>query len=62
MTELLIVDPRDGRELGTVDLSLFGDEDGLPEMAEMAVVGSRLYIACQLLNTSTFAPLPRVSS
>ena len=59
MTELLIVDPRDGRELGTVDLSLFGDEDGLPEMAEMAVVGSRLYIACQLLNTSTFAPAPQ---
>ena len=28
-------------------------------MAEMAVVGSRLYIACQLLNTSTFAPAPQ---
>ena len=25
----------------------------------MAVVGSRLYIACQLLNTSTFAPAPQ---
>ena len=59
MTELLIVDPRDGRELGTVDLSLFGDEDGFPEMAEMAVVGKRLYIACQLLDTSTFIPAPQ---
>ena len=58
-TELLIVDPRNGTELGTIDLAPFGDEDGFPEMAEMAIVGSRLYVACQLLNTSTFTPAPR---
>jgi DNA-binding beta-propeller fold protein YncE len=58
-TELLIVDPRSGRELGTVDLASFGDADGFPEMAEMVVVGSRLYVACQLLDTSTFAPAPQ---
>jgi DNA-binding beta-propeller fold protein YncE len=47
---VLIVDPRDGRELGEIDLSAFADQDGLPELGEMALVGDRLYVACQRLD------------
>ena len=47
---LLIVDPRDGTELGEIDLSPFADDDGIPEMGQMAVVGSRLYVALQRLD------------
>ena len=47
---LLIVDPRDGSGLGEIDLSGFADGDGIPEMAEMVIVGSRLYVACQRLD------------
>ena len=49
-TSVLIVDPRDGSFLGEIDLSAFADADGLPELAEMALVGSRLYVACQRLD------------
>lgn len=49
-TALLIVDPRDGSSLGEIDLSAFADGDGLPEMAQMALVGERLYVACLLLD------------
>jgi hypothetical protein len=48
-THLLVVDPRDGTRLGEVDLGGFADADGLPEMAEMAVVGPYLYVVCQRL-------------
>ena len=47
---LLIVNPRDGSELGEIDLSAFADGDGLPEMSSMGIVGSRLYVACQRLD------------
>ncbi len=47
---VLIVDPRDGTELGEIDLSGFADADGLPEMSQMAMIGSRLYVACQRLD------------
>ena len=47
-TQVLIVNPQDGSEIGTIDLSAFADFDGAPEMSQMAVVGDRLYIACQL--------------
>ena len=49
-TSLLIVDPRDGSRLGEIDLSAFADGDGLPEMAQMALVGERLYVTCHLLD------------
>lgn len=49
-TSVLIVDPRDGSSLGEIDLSAFADADGLPELAEMALVGTRLYVACQRLD------------
>ncbi|MBM3280007.1 MAG: hypothetical protein FJY95_18320 [Candidatus Handelsmanbacteria bacterium] len=47
---LLLVDPRSGDSLGEIDLSAFADADGLPEPAEMALVGDRLYVACQRLD------------
>ena len=57
--ELLIVNPMDGSHLGTLDLSPFADDDGLPEMAQMVLMEPRLYIACQLLDrNATFTPAP----
>ena len=47
-TQVLIVNPQDGSELGTIDLGAFADVDGAPEMSQMAIVGDRLYVACQL--------------
>ena len=48
--DLLIADPHTGTTLGTVSLAAFADGDGLPEMARMALVGSRLFVACQRLT------------
>lgn len=58
-TELLIVDPSvgadcDGFLLGSVDLAEFADDDGLPEMDQMAIVGRKLYVALQRLDRFNF--------
>jgi hypothetical protein len=54
---LLMVNPQDGTHLGTIDLSGFADGDGLPEMSQMEVVGSRLYVACQVQDRNAgFVP------
>jgi hypothetical protein len=59
-TQVLIVNPQDGSELGTIDLGAFADSDGLPEMSQMALVGNRLYIACQVQDRDNgFAPAPQ---
>ncbi len=47
---LLIVDPRDGAELGQIDLSAFADADGLPEVSQIVRTGERLYLSCQRLD------------
>jgi hypothetical protein len=47
---LLIANPDNGQELGRVDLSTFSDADGLPETAEMALVGDRLFVCLQRLD------------
>lgn len=47
---LLIVDPRDGAELGEIDLSAFADADGLPEVSQILRIGGRLYLSCQRLD------------
>ncbi len=52
--ELLIIDPKDGNELGQIDLSAFADSDGIPEIAQMAMVGDKLFVTCQRLEN--FAP------
>jgi DNA-binding beta-propeller fold protein YncE len=51
---LLIVDPRDGTELGSIDLSPLADADDLPEMDQMAVVGSTLFVTLQRLDQNAF--------
>jgi len=56
-TSVLVVNPQDGTQLGEIDLSGFADGDGFPEISEMAMVGSRLYVACQRLDqNSGFVP------
>lgn len=47
--ELLIVDPTDGSQLGTIDLSGFADEDGLPEMDRMVYAGGKVFVSLQRL-------------
>ena len=55
--ELLIVDPRDGTELGTIDLSAYADADDLPEMDQIVRVGGNAYVSCQRLDReASFAP------
>ncbi len=59
LPELLIVNPSPAADcsdfvLGSVDLSEFADDDGIPEMDQMALVNGLLYVSLQrLLN---FAP------
>jgi len=54
---LWIVDPQangcDGFRLGTIELGAFADADGLPEMSQMALVGTRLFISLQRLDRRT---------
>jgi hypothetical protein len=50
MPSLLVVDPRSGSALGEVDLSPFADADGIPEASDLAMIGTRLYVACQRLD------------
>ena len=53
--DLLIVDPRSGIQLGTISLAAFADGDGIPEMDQMAIVGSILFVACQRLTNFSAA-------
>ncbi len=50
---LLIVDPRDGTELGTIDLSSFADEDGIPEVSLVVRLGDLIYLSCSRLDRNT---------
>lgn len=51
-SSLLIVDPSQGRIIGSIDLSGFADADGLPEAGEMEVCDGYLYVACNRLDRS----------
>ena len=53
--DVAIFNPQDGAELGSIDLSAFADDDGLPELAQMVQVGSRIYVLAQRLVN--FAPV-----
>lgn len=61
-TSLRIVDPSvgescDGFLRGEIDLSVFADADGIPEMDRMALVGNRLYVSIGRLDRDDrFAP------
>lgn len=49
-TQLLIVNPVTGDLLGEIDLSVFADADGLPEVSQLALYGNHLFAACQRLD------------
>jgi len=56
--EVLIFNPQDGTELGTIDLSAFADGDGLPELTQMVQFGSRIYVLAQRLQRlENFVPV-----
>ena len=50
LNTILIVDPITGDQLGTIDLSMFADSDGLVEMDQMVIVNGLLYISLQRLD------------
>jgi len=51
---VLILDPRDGTRLGTIDLSAYADADGLPELAQMVRVEDRVFVGMQRLDRNAF--------
>jgi hypothetical protein len=56
-TVLWVVRPTDGTVLGTVDLAAFADADGIPEMSQIATVGSSAFVSLQRLDRNqTFLP------
>ena len=60
-TDLLIVNPTTGEHLGTIDLSEYADDDGIPEMHKMVAFkflgNSRVYVTIQRLDRDNwFAP------
>jgi hypothetical protein len=60
---LLIVDPAappncDGFTRGTIDLSSLADADGNPDMDQMAIVDTRLYVALERLDINTVLRIP----
>ena len=55
--EIGVYNPATGAALGTISLTAFADADGLPEMARLALVGNRLFVAVQRLNRNAgFTP------
>jgi len=48
------VDPVAGAVVDSIDLSGFADADGIPDMAEMALVGDLLFVAVQRLDRDNF--------
>jgi hypothetical protein len=53
---LLIVNPYTGDSLGVVDLSIFADEDGIPEMDRMEIVDGKLFVTLNCIDHTTWQP------
>ncbi len=53
---LLIVNPHSGDSLGVIDLSVFADSDGIPEMDRMEIVSDRLFVTLNCIDHSTWLP------
>jgi hypothetical protein len=53
---LLICDPYTGDSLGVIDLSPFADDDGIPEMDRMEIVGDRLFVTLNSIDRATWLP------
>ena len=51
--ELLVVNPINGVEIKRIDLSIFADSDGLPEVSQIVSVDEIAYLSCQRLDRST---------
>ncbi|MFH1278847.1 MAG: T9SS type A sorting domain-containing protein [Candidatus Eisenbacteria bacterium] len=51
------VDPGTGAIVDSVDLSSFADADGLPEMAQTALWGGRLFVQVQRIDRNTWTPV-----
>lgn len=56
LTTLLMVHPYSGFPLGTIDLSVFADSDGIPEMDRMEIVGKRLFVTLNIIDHTTWLP------
>ncbi len=57
-TDLLIIDPSttsdcSGFVRGRISLAEFADDDGIPEMDQLAIVGGRLYVSLQRLDRNS---------
>ncbi|MBS12695.1 MAG: hypothetical protein CME19_13960 [Gemmatimonadetes bacterium] len=51
---VLIVNPATGDSLGSIDVSAYADEDGIPEISQMAILGDRVFVTAQRLNRDAF--------
>jgi len=49
-SDLLIVNPLSGEKIGTVDLSPYADEDGIPETSWLYSLNGKIYALLQRLN------------
>ena len=52
--ELLIMNPASGAHLGTIDLSLFADGDGLCEMDHMLIKDGTLFVSIQRIDRNNY--------
>jgi len=56
-SHILIVNPQNGSRIGTIDLSLFADADGIPEMDRLVFCDGKVFVSLQLLDRdSTWKP------
>jgi len=53
-SDLWIIDPSTGTQSGSIDLTPYGDADGVPEMAGMVISDGKLFVAVQSLNRNAF--------
>lgn len=53
LDHLLVLDPETGADAGTVDLSMYAEEDGKPDPDQIVVGDGALYVALQQLDLTT---------
>jgi hypothetical protein len=53
---LLVCHPYTGDSLGVIDLSPLADDDGIPEMDRMEIVGGRLFVTLNSIDHTTWQP------
>jgi hypothetical protein len=56
-TDLWVVDPSTGTKTGSVDLSVFADGDGIPEMDHLLLMGDHLFVSVQRIDRDTWRPV-----